>query len=196
MFSLKFIQKKVPDDSAFIDVKAGTRFNKQVTKIAFNPNEQRTSIRLDCSDNTYYEAEHVICTLPLGVLKECHLGIFDPILPQETIDSIDGLSFGTMNKIYIEWDKQYWPAEKSSFGFLWGPEELKLIHNTLDNWIEGISALYSVENQPNILYGRIDGSKSREMEELCEEDLKKGVHLLIRLFLKQFNMPEPINIIR
>ena len=55
--------------------------------------------RVDCDDGTSVDADRVIVTLPLGVLKEQSVK-FDPPLPDWKTGSIDRLGFGTLNKVH------------------------------------------------------------------------------------------------
>ena len=77
-----------------------------------------------------YYTDHVICTLPLGwlktkkvlsaeeilvpiaiVLKFCQLFLFKdlfvPELPKDKQDAMEKLSFGTVDKIFLEYDRPF-----------------------------------------------------------------------------------------
>ncbi|GAX24182.1 hypothetical protein FisN_4Lh271 [Fistulifera solaris] len=57
------------------------------------------------------EADAVVCTLPLGVLKqESYEGgvVFDPPLPQEKQTAIQRLGTGLLNKCALSFDRIYW----------------------------------------------------------------------------------------
>ncbi len=63
---------------------------------------------MTCSDNSTYEADHVIVTVPLGVLKRDYTTMFTPELPVSKRNAIEGMSFGTMNKILLEFERPFW----------------------------------------------------------------------------------------
>lgn len=171
--------------------------NKEVQKIVYN-NPIGDPIRIECIDGSSYSADHIICTVSLGVLKERHLYLFEPMLPYEKIRTIDGLMFGTADKIYIEFEAPFWSDEWEGMSLLWQPEESKIIRNDSVNgsWLEGLIGFYRVTFQPNILCGWITGPLARIMEQKSDEEVKAGVMKVIRMFLKSWNVPEPKALIR
>lgn len=64
-----------------------------------------------CRDGSIYKAQHVILSFPLGVLKATHKSLFTPRLPQGKVQSIESLSFGTVNKIVMRFKEAFWPDE-------------------------------------------------------------------------------------
>lgn len=133
----------------------------------------------------------------MGVLKHRYLSLFEPLLPQKKINAIEGLDIGTVNKIYIEWENPFWlPTGKNGFALLWRSEELKIIREQGLDWLEGVYGFWPVDYQPNILCGWIVGPYARQMEQFSDEDVKAASVLLLRMFLKTFNVPEPVRIKR
>eukprot|EP00438_Fugacium_kawagutii_P003213 Skav218058 [mRNA] locus=scaffold214:1655964:1658610:- [translate_table: standard] len=59
----------------------------------------RVSIQLQ--NGHCYEADHCICTLPLGVLKRDHHELFEPALPENKLRSIRQLGVGAMEKVAL-----------------------------------------------------------------------------------------------
>lgn len=172
-------------------------FNKEVKKVRYNLEKISNAVQIECTDGSLYETDHVICTVSLGVLKECHLNLFEPILPSRKIDTIDGLSIGTVNKIFIEFEKPFWMPEWEGFSFLWKHEDLKKLREQKENnWLEDVFGFYRISFQPNILCGWITGPNSRRMELVSDEDVKTGVTNVLRIFLRNWNIPEPVRIVR
>lgn len=62
-------------------------------------------------------ADYVICTVPLGVLKANTI-VFEPPLPPSKVLAIDRIGFGLMNKVIVQFDEVFWPAEKTEFGYV------------------------------------------------------------------------------
>lgn len=72
-----------------------------------------------CSDGTSYDADHVIVTVSLGVLKENYKSLFIPQLPHMKVNAIEGLSFGAVDKIYLEFERPFWDENWAGFSMLW-----------------------------------------------------------------------------
>ncbi len=58
-------------------------------------------------------AEHVLCTLPIGVLKSGKVA-FAPALGGDHARAIAALSVGALDKLYVRYDKPFWNEEDSS----------------------------------------------------------------------------------
>jgi spermine oxidase len=67
--SVVYFQKKIPDPSKALPVEEKLQFNKTVTNVAWARTPENTA-RVTCSDGTCIDADHVIVTASLGVLKE------------------------------------------------------------------------------------------------------------------------------
>ena len=62
-----------------------------------------------------FEADHVVCSLPLGVLKAGNV-VFDPPLPAPHADAIRRMGMGTVTRASIEFAEGFWPTEPHYFG--------------------------------------------------------------------------------
>ena len=54
------------------------------------------------------QADHVILTLPIGVLQSQHTQIFSPGLPEDKVRSLERTGAGRISKIFAEWDSPWW----------------------------------------------------------------------------------------
>jgi lysine-specific histone demethylase 1 len=66
-------------------------------------------------------ADAVLCTLPLGVLKEGAVA-FDPPLPGWKQASIERLGFGLLNKVILCFDAPFWTQKTDTFGSTQTPD--------------------------------------------------------------------------
>lgn len=64
-----------------------------------------------------FQADIVLCTVPLGVLKEKTIK-FEPELPQRKLAAIDRLGFGLLNKVAMVFPYVFWGEELDTFGCL------------------------------------------------------------------------------
>jgi len=60
------------------------------------------------STGATYTANDIVCTIPLGVLKEKGHGLFSPRRPRAKSDAIDSLGFGTLDKVFLIFDRPWW----------------------------------------------------------------------------------------
>lgn len=59
-------------------------------------------------DGAELEADYVVVTVPLGVLKASAEALFSPSLPAERLDAIRDLGNGAINKIFLEYARPFW----------------------------------------------------------------------------------------
>lgn len=112
--------------------------NKEVTNIQWNPTDPEQYVIISCADgSSYYTADHVIFTASLGVLKDRHKSLFTPNLPTNKVKVIDTMGFGTLGKIFLEFEEPFWPAEDKDFvgyTFIWKDEDAEKLKNTDKEW--------------------------------------------------------------
>lgn len=188
-------QNKIPggDESLpVIDIIPLTKFNKTVQKIAYN--QPDGIIKVECEDGSTFSADHLICTVSLGVLKKRQLEMFEPLLPLTKFIKIDRTTFGTLAKIYLEFEKPFWNVGWAGFSILWKLEHLKELREDPMNgdWLEGLLGFHAFNTyQPNMLCGWISGSMAEIMEQKSDDDVKAGVQKVLRMCLKGWNVPDP-----
>ncbi len=78
-----------------------------------------------------FEAEHCICTLPLGVLKSPRV-VFSPRLPSGIQGAIGRLGFGRAFKMALKFPKLYWDADEHFFGVVGAtrPQSIEMLNMT------------------------------------------------------------------
>lgn len=65
-------------------------------------------VSVKVKDGRTFEADNVISTFPLGVLKAKQERLFIPYLPKEKTEAISSLGFGTLDKIFMVYDRAWW----------------------------------------------------------------------------------------
>ncbi|CAL4066218.1 unnamed protein product, partial [Meganyctiphanes norvegica] len=101
------------------------RLNTAVRKISYT----HTGVEVNVSNARNYsnpatiKGDAVLCTLPLGVLKQSVTGqsmpnscVFHPQLPQWKQDAINRLGFGNLNKVVLCFDRVFWDPNANLFG--------------------------------------------------------------------------------
>lgn len=102
------------------------RLNTAVRKITYSNSgaEVTVSNARTHSNPATLKADAVLCTLPLGVLKQSvsanpstpHTVSFNPPLPQWKADAINRLGFGNLNKVVLCFDRVFWDPNANLFG--------------------------------------------------------------------------------
>ena len=64
-----------------------------------------------------FEGDHVVVTLPLGVLKSGDVS-FSPVLPRQKLEAIDALAMGVLNKVWLVFPRVFWDANAHLLGHL------------------------------------------------------------------------------
>lgn len=99
-----------------IEYDLDVRYGRRVTSVDYQ-HEGRCVVRT--ANGEEFVASKVVCTLPLGVLKQNEV-IFEPPLPAEKEQAIQGLGVGLLNKIVVEFRRAFW-GDETVFAKLSGP---------------------------------------------------------------------------
>jgi monoamine oxidase len=90
-------------------------YNKRVTSVTYSS----TGVVLTTADGSTYNADYVIITIPLGVLKSTDASsrvTFSPALPPATANGISQLGFGNVVKIALLFPTVWWPTGTHYYG--------------------------------------------------------------------------------
>ncbi|XP_013098285.1 spermine oxidase [Stomoxys calcitrans] len=155
-------------------------------------------VRITCEDGRVFNAEHVICTIPLGVLKEYHKELFDPELPQYKQESLEHLMFGTVDKIYLEYDRPFLSAEISEVMLLWDDDKYDMHASDEErctpeylskHWFKKIYSFAKISD--TLLLGWVSGQEAEYMETLPTELVAEKCTEILRNFLQDPYVPKP-----
>ncbi|KAH8732931.1 flavin-containing amine oxidoreductase-domain containing protein [Phaeosphaeriaceae sp. PMI808] len=99
--------------------KLDVRFNTPIKSIHYDTDEQETgkAVRIECNSGEVYEADKVVLTMPLGVLKSGSIS-FQPSLPDWKQGVIERMGFGLLNKIVLVYEEAFWEPDRDMFGLL------------------------------------------------------------------------------
>lgn len=146
------------------------------------------NVRVECTNGSTYYADHVICAVPLGVLKERHAEMFVPALPQYKIESIEALLFGTVDKIFLEYERPFLNADISEVMLLWDEEETDS-SDVAANWFKKIYSFSKLSE--TLLLGWVSGREAEHMETLTHEAVGDVCTGILRKFLRDPFVPRP-----
>lgn len=128
-----FITRKRPDPSKNLNIESIMELRKEVSQIDYT-NADNGVVTVHCTDGHVYEAEHVLVTVSLGVLKANHKTLFNPPLPPIKVNSIDHLDHGILDKIIMEFARPFWPENWGGFSLVWTEQGLREIAGTRYEW--------------------------------------------------------------
>ncbi|XP_017863456.1 PREDICTED: protein anon-37Cs-like [Drosophila arizonae] len=187
---LMHAKEDVPGDLGVLSGKV--QLSKRVSQINW---EGDNDLVLRCWNGELMAADHVICTMSLGVLKEQHCSLFLPSLPEAKVRAIRGLKLGTVDKLFLEFAVQPLPQNWSGVHFLWMEQDLKELRDSKHFWLESVFAIHRFEDQPRMLEGWIIGEHARYMETLQKDEVLEGLMWMLRKFLP-FDLPQPKSFLR
>ncbi|KAL2180299.1 flavin-containing amine oxidoreductase-domain containing protein [Thermothelomyces heterothallicus CBS 202.75] len=91
-----------------------------VSKITYTSDSPTGPATVTCEDGSTIEADFVVSTIPLGVLKHGSVK-FEPPLPAWKSDAIGRLGFGVLNKVILVYKEPFWDEDRDIFGVLRNP---------------------------------------------------------------------------
>lgn len=137
------------------------------------------SIRLK-TESGQFEADAVIITLPLGVLKAKAVR-FTPELPEQKLTAIKALGMGVLNKCYLKFSKAFWPTDVD-----W----LEVIPERRGMWTEWVSFMRAAKLP--ILLGFNAGEQAREIETWSDEKIVASALQVLRTMFGS-SVPDPLD---
>jgi monoamine oxidase len=87
------------------------KLNSRVTEINYGAAKPFVK-----AGGTTYEADYILVTVPLGVLKNKSIA-FSPALPSEKTKAIENTQMGNINKFLLVWKSAFWDANTQYIGY-------------------------------------------------------------------------------
>ncbi|KAG8527000.1 uncharacterized protein KY384_008429 [Bacidia gigantensis] len=151
-------------------------------------------IQLDGGDTI--DADHVVLTSSLGVLKEDAIE-FSPPLPPWKKGAINRLGFGLLNKCILVYDEPFWDIDQDMFGLLREPED-KECHDSTDqeDYVTNRGRFYFFWNciktsgRP-VLISLLAGDAAYQVEDTSDAELVTEVTEELQKVFKNKNVPYP-----
>lgn len=127
-----------------------------------------------------FSAPRVVVSLPLGVLKSGRV-TFTPQLPDRKLAAMDGLGFGVLNKVYLQFPSVFWDAEADGLAYV--SEQ----RGRFNAWIN----FAKINGQP-ILLAFNGGDFGFEIEDWSDEQIVAAAMETLRTIYGAA-IPEPTN---
>lgn len=136
------------------------------------------------TDRGAFDADAVICTLPLGVLKAGTVQ-FSPPLPREKREAIARLGMGNLTKVVLRFPHPFWPRDQYVFGYQCRP---------VDQYPTLVINLWKT-HQRSALVLVAGGQLSREVERWEDERVEKWALEVLRDLFGD-GVPRPMSVER
>jgi monoamine oxidase len=120
------------------------------------------------TDNGSFNADYVICSVPLGVLKAGSIK-FDPVLPSSYLKSIKKIGFGSVTKIAFKFDKAFWDIDTQYFG---------VVTKSKGRWNYWMN--YRTFSDENILLGLSVGDYALTADEMSDAEITEDALDVLR----------------
>jgi monoamine oxidase len=98
------------------------RRRSKVTDVVYDPENSNLGSKIHCEDGTIIEADYIVSSIPLGVLKRQTIN-FQPPLPEWKTGAIQRIGYGVLNKVVLVYDAPFWNEKRDIFGTLRNPHD-------------------------------------------------------------------------
>ncbi|KAK4136482.1 hypothetical protein BT67DRAFT_373907 [Trichocladium antarcticum] len=112
--------QSVPRGLMHLPTSLNLRQKSPVSSVTYTSGSTTGLAIVECEDGYSVEADYVVSTLPLGVLKHGNVR-FEPPLPSWKSDVIGRLGFGVLNKVILVYKEPFWDEDRDIFGVLRNP---------------------------------------------------------------------------
>lgn len=141
--------------------------------------EWQSSLVRVVTQRSEFVADHVVVTLPLGVLQAQHVQ-FSPALPGSKQEAVTKLGTGVLNKCYLRFQEAFWPGDVDWLGY---------VSPVAGAWTEWVS-FKRAANVP-ILLGFHAADRGREIEAWSDQQIVASAMETLRVIFGAA-IPEPI----
>lgn len=122
--------------------------------------------------------------------------MFEPSLPAYKLEAIDRLMFGTVNKIFLEYERPFLNPGVSEVMLLWDDERLSEAErrDVSKTWFRKIYSFIKISD--TLLLGWISGRAAEYMEKLSTTEVAEVCTTILRRFLNDPFVPIPKSCLR
>jgi len=146
----------------------------------------KPNVRVETESGETFFADHLICTLPLGIVRNSP-NLFDPPLSDERKNSLNKMVFGTVNKIFLAYDKPFLNPDVSEIIVLWNRVEEQL--PMPERWFRKIYSFVKVSE--TVILAWVCGEEAKYMETLKMNVVADTCTMILKKFLADPLIPKP-----
>ncbi|MCJ1477579.1 hypothetical protein MMC13_006252 [Lambiella insularis] len=170
------------------------RTRKAATHVSYDPQHgAKATAEVVCEDGDVIDAEHIVLTIPLGVLKHQSIS-FKPELPSWKRESIDRLGFGTLNKVILVYETPFWDIDQDMIGLLRDARTKGSLNQADYSWNRGRFYLFwnciKTSGRP-VLIGLMAGDAAHQAEEMADDQIVSEVTQQLTTMFKHTTVTKP-----
>jgi len=184
----------VPRGLALCPSPLNIRQQSAVTKVVYSKDGvENGTATIECEDGHIIEADFIVNTIPLGVLKHGNV-TFDPPLPSWKTEAINRLGFGVLNKVILVYKEAFWDENRDIFGVLRdSPSRLSINQKEYSSQRGRFFQWFNVTNTTGIpcLLALMAGDAAFDTEQTCNDDLVHEATGVLRSVFGEDNVPDP-----
>ncbi|EAQ93382.1 hypothetical protein CHGG_01617 [Chaetomium globosum CBS 148.51] len=185
--------QSVPRGLMHLPTSLNVKQKSPVSNITYTSGGTTGPATVTCEDGSIVEADFVVSTIPLGVLKHGNVK-FEPPLPSWKSDAIDRLGFGVLNKVILVYKEPFWDEDRDIFGVLRSPT----IRHSLDqkDYASQRGRFFQWFNVTKtsglpVLIALMAGDAGFDTEQTCNDDLVAEATSILRSVYGS-RVPHPI----
>ena len=163
------------------------QMNKKVVSVKWNHDHDNSAVLVKCSDGSCYEADHVIITVSLGVLKASR-ELFQPCLPSSKCEAIASVGFGLVNKVILQFQNPLFRTEYTEMRIYWKASDDKSLLVQTSPWIKGLHLIQYHSSPLTSLYNYsawFVGEDAKVIQELPDHAIVKVILDALSYFLNK-----------
>ena len=152
--------------------------------------DQKTQVEVVCDNGSVFKCNHVVVTLPLGVLKKSK-DLFEPKLPSYKLEAINALGFGVVNKIFLEYSlplNSFIDVDVDETIVVWNTETLQK-----NKWFNKIYSISKITNHCLLLW--TSGEEALQLEQMSDQQINEELTQILQKFFNNNKFPKADNMI-
>ena len=153
------------------------RLNQVVRSVEYSSNGVRVT-----TDTDIFEADGVVITLPLGVLKSGNVQ-FSPPLPEWKQKAINNLGMGRLNKIALQFPSSFWQSDADFIGYV----------SDVRGEFPSFLNLNRFTDSPALM-GFVAGEFGQSLEGMTDEEIQSRAMIVLRRIYGS-SIPDPTGLV-
>lgn len=136
-------------------------------------------IRTETLNGKSYDSDYAICTIPLPTLAALGNEMFDPPLPKDKFKSMEKIGVGSVERIFLMFEKSILDWFHGPINFAWHPNELR----NRNHWPTGTCTINKLPISNDILEITVAGFQAEDICRASDEKVVADVHSTLQQFL-------------